>query len=338
MPHQLLGKIHQISIGGIGPVKFTGGEFGIVTGINAFVAEVPVQLENLLKTAHQQPFEVQFRRDAHIELQIKGIMLRQKGFGRRAARNGLHHGRFHFHKAAIFQKTAEFTDDQAALLEYLPCARGHNQIDVALTVARFRVFQAVILLRQRAHGSRNKLDSAATDGQFARLRAEQVPRYADDVAHVQLPHHDVDVFGQILARGVTLDAAALILNMEEQDLAERAQRDNAARNGHDILLRIQAFPFQIAEILQNPADRVLFAEVVREQRHPGVQEITGFDNAILDDLVQGISPGEPLKHGHEVVRVRGLGIQLDFRLLLFPLFHDSSPGGRSARHALRLDG
>ena len=338
MAHQLFREVHQILVGSIGPVEFAGGEFGIVAGVDAFVAEVAVQLEDLFKAAHQQALEIEFRRDAHVQLQVQGVVLRHEGLGRGAARDGLHHGRFHFHEAALLQKTAELADDQAALLEDFPRARSHDQIHIALAVARFRILEAVIFFRQRTHGARDQLDRTAVDGQLARLGAEQMAGNAHDVAHVQFFHHAVDVFGQVLARGVALDVAALILNVKENHLAEGSQRDDAARNGHHVALRVQLFPFQLAEVFQHPADGVFLAEIVREQGNPGVQKIAGLDHAILDDLVQGVASGEPLKHGHEVVQMGGLGIQLDFGLLaFFPIFHDSAPGGPAARQCLNIE-
>ena len=114
---------------------------------------------------------------------------------------------------------------------------------------------------------------------------------------------------------------------------------NAARKGHDGALCVQLFAVQLPETVQNPAHGVFFAEVVREQGDSGVQKIAGFDHAILDDLVQGVAFGESLKHGHKVVHMGGLGVQLDPRLLvLFPIFHDNAPAGRRPGNALRLNG
>ncbi len=67
---------------------------------DAFVTEVTVDFEHALKTAHHQTFEVEFRRDAQVHIQIQRIMMRDKRTRRRTAEDHLHHWGFHFHKVA----------------------------------------------------------------------------------------------------------------------------------------------------------------------------------------------------------------------------------------------
>ena len=131
------------------------------------------------------------------------------------------------------------------------------------------------------------------------------------------------LFGQFLAAGVALDAAALVHDVEEGHLAEGTQRDDAAGDGEHVPLGFQLFGAQAAEIVQHPADGMFLAEIIGEQRHTGVQQVTGFDDAVFDDFVEHVALGKALKHGHEIGGVLRLGIQLDLLLLrtLFPVFH-----------------
>ena len=294
-----------------------------MAGVDAFVTEVAVELEDLFETAHQQTLEVQLGRDAHVELEVQGVVVGLEGAGGGATGHGLHHGRLHFHEAALFEEAAELAHDHAALAEDLAGALGDDEVHIALAVAGLHVLEAVILFRQGTHGARDELEVATGDGQLARLGMEKMAGHADDVAHVQLLHYIINLFGQFLAAGVALDAAALVHDVEEGHLAEGTQRDDAAGDGEHVPLGFQLFGAQAAEIVQHPADGMFLAEIIGEQRHTGVQQVTGFDDAVFDDFVEHVALGKALKHGHEIGGVLRLGIQLDLLLLrtLFPVFH-----------------
>ena len=139
MAEQILGKIHEIPEGGVRPVEFAHGEFRVVPDGNAFVAEIAVDFKNLLKAPHKQPLEIQLGRDAHVQLHVERVVVRDERAGRRSSRNGVQHGRFHFHKAALFQKPAEFADDLAAFAENFPDLRVHDKIKITLAIANFHI-------------------------------------------------------------------------------------------------------------------------------------------------------------------------------------------------------
>ena len=60
----LLGEGHQFAVIGVGLIELEHGELGVVLGADAFVAEIAVDLEDPLKTAHHQPLQIQLRGDA----------------------------------------------------------------------------------------------------------------------------------------------------------------------------------------------------------------------------------------------------------------------------------
>ena len=325
---------------GIGPVELTGGELRVVAGVDAFVAEVAVELEDLLEAAHQQALEVELGRDAHVELEVQGVVVGLEGAGGGTAGHGLHHGGLHFHEAALLEEAAELAHDHAALAEDLAGALGDDEVHITLAVAGLHVLEAVILFRQGAHGAGDELEVAAGDGQLARLGVEKMAGHADDVAHVQLLHDIIDICGQLFAAGIALDAAALVHEVEKGHLAEGAQRDDAAGDGEHVPLGLQLFGAQAAEIVQHPADGMFLAEIIGEQRYTGIQQVTGFDDAVFDDFVEHVALGKTLKHGHEIGGVLRLGVQLDLLLLrtLFPVFHCKLLTSGMARPAFGLNG
>ena len=180
----------------------------------------------------------------------------------------------------------------------------------------------MVFFGQGPHGAGDQFEAATGDGQFAGLGAEQVAGNAHNVAHVQLLDDLVSLFVQMLARGIALDAAALVHEVEEGHLAEGAQRDDAPGNGKDVFLFFQVVAFQAAELFQHPGNGMVFVEIIGKKGHARVQQVTGFADPVFDDLVEIIARGETFQHGHEVCRMRRLGAQFDNRLfLLFPVFH-----------------
>ena len=53
MTNQFLDQVRHFFEIGVGPVNFEHGELGIVLSRNAFVAEIPVDLENFVESADQ---------------------------------------------------------------------------------------------------------------------------------------------------------------------------------------------------------------------------------------------------------------------------------------------
>src|SRR5579875_52349 len=135
----------------MGLIEFERGEFRVVSRRQTLVAETTVDLKNLVgEPADQQPLEMQFRCDAQIKIDIEGVVMGDKGFGRGAARNGMQHRRLDFEKTAWQELASQRRDDQAAAAQCRAALGVHDQVEIALAVAQFDIGQPVILLGQRA--------------------------------------------------------------------------------------------------------------------------------------------------------------------------------------------
>ena len=179
---------------------------------NTFVTEVTVDLEYPFKAADHQPFQIQLRRDAQIHIQIERIMMGDKRTRGSAAGDHLHHRGFHFHKAARNHELTHGGEDLRTHLEGVARLFVGNQIQIALTIARFLILQAVKLVRQRAQCLGQQAQLGTVNGEFAGLGFKQLTAGGDDVAEIPfLKLFVVDAFRQIVARDVQLNAAADVL-------------------------------------------------------------------------------------------------------------------------------
>ena len=85
-------------------VDFDDGELGVVSAVEAFIAEVAVHLEYLVKTTDQQALQVELWGDAHVHSAIERVVMRRERARGGAAWLRLHHGRLDLLKAAFFEE------------------------------------------------------------------------------------------------------------------------------------------------------------------------------------------------------------------------------------------
>ena len=149
---------------------------------NAFVPEVPIDFEYAWKPAHDQPLQIEFRRDAKIEIDTESIMVRDKGFCRRATGDRMHHRRFDFKEASFDEEGSNASDDSAASGKDAMDLRIGNQVDIALPIAGFHVRQPVPLFWKRSEGFAQEGKLCDPNGEFICLRAKENAGHADPIA------------------------------------------------------------------------------------------------------------------------------------------------------------
>ena len=209
---------------------------------DTFVTEVTVDLKHAVKTADHQTLQVQFRRDTQVHVQVQGVVMGDERTRRRAARDHLHHWCFHFHKVAVHHELADTGHDLGANFEGLAGFIVRDEIQVALTVARFLILQAVEFVRQRAQGFGQQTQLGAVDRQFTGFGFEQFTFCAQDIAQVPLLELlVVDAFRQIVTGHVQLNAAANVLQGHERGFTHDTTGHHAACNGHFNVQRFQLF-------------------------------------------------------------------------------------------------
>src|SRR6266498_94067 len=261
---QGLHQFHHLLVIAISLVSFEHGELGVVLARKTFVTEIAADLEHTVKTADEQALEVKFQRDAEIKIAPERMMLGDERLGGRAAGNGLHHRRLHFHKATRVEEIANLADDGAALEEDLLDRVVGEQIQVTLAIANFSVFQAVPLGGRRTQRLGQDDEAVEFDGNLAGLGGEHRAGHADEIAQVQLREEAVWFLAEDVLLGIELEAPALVLDVDEHTLAHIAVGGNAPRQGH-----LAAFRITLARFGARFAGRKLVLERVNAQLPQG---------------------------------------------------------------------
>ncbi len=82
--NQLTAPIDPHVVVGVRLVGLQQRELGVVAEVDALVAKCPAQLEYSLDTADKEPFEVELRSDAQVQVEVVGIDVGQERPGVRA--------------------------------------------------------------------------------------------------------------------------------------------------------------------------------------------------------------------------------------------------------------
>src|SRR5665213_1296644 len=148
--YELLGQHHHRAIIDIGLVKLERSEFRIVPRRQPLVAEVAVDLEQLVgEAADQQALQMQLRRDAQIEIEVERVVMGDERLGRGAAGNSVQHRRLDLEIALLDEAAAHPGDDLAAPAQGGATLLAHDEVEIALAVARLDIGEAVEFLGQR---------------------------------------------------------------------------------------------------------------------------------------------------------------------------------------------
>ena len=233
---QLLEQIHHAVEIRIGLIQLDGGEFGIVFGVHALVAEDAADLVHPLQAAHDQPLQVQLGGDAHVHVDIEGIVVGNEGAGGGAAGDGVEHGGLDFHIAVGVEITAHEADKLRADLKNAAHLGIDDEIHIALAIAGLQVGQAVEFFGQGQQALGQQRGLMHTHGNFAALGAEHVAADAHDVADVVLAEGIEALLVHLVDLDVELDAAAQVLQVAEHHLAHAALAHEAAGDAHGAAL------------------------------------------------------------------------------------------------------
>ena len=223
--------------------------------VHALVAEVLGELIHPAVAAHDEALEVELVGDAQVEGDVQGVVVRDEGTRRGAARDALQDRGLHLEAAGGIEVFAHRGDDLRPLDEHVADLRIDDQIHIALPVAELRIREgvedlAVLLLDDRQHAQRlaQQGELLGVHAQLAGLGDEGETLDTDDVTDVQKLLPDGIVHSLVLFRAdlipldIDLDPAGGIL-----ELAERSSSHNPA--GH--------YPSRYAHFLEVTLFRVI---------------------------------------------------------------------------------
>ena len=109
----------------------------------ALVAEVLRQLVDLLEAADDEALEIELVGDAKVEIGVEELGVRDERLGEAAAVTGLEDRRLHLDEALTVEVGADRRDHPRAQDRLAPRFLAHQEIEVALPVAKLDVLDPV---------------------------------------------------------------------------------------------------------------------------------------------------------------------------------------------------
>ncbi len=88
-----------------------------MSGGNAFIAEYAPQFVDAVQTSDDKSLEVEFRRNAQVEVLVEGVVVGNEGPGQCPPRRWLQHRRLHFGEVVLIEVLPHGIDDLTAGLE-----------------------------------------------------------------------------------------------------------------------------------------------------------------------------------------------------------------------------
>ncbi len=116
-------------------------------GTEAFVAEIPVDLEYPLHATHDKALEVEFWRYTQVHIDIERVMMGLEGSSRRAARYHLQHWRLDLNEGPLSKIIANAVDYFRANFEGPSGLLVDEQIEIASPIPGFGISQTLELVR-----------------------------------------------------------------------------------------------------------------------------------------------------------------------------------------------
>ena len=231
--------------------------------------------KHAIEAAHDEALQVQLRRDAEIEVDVEGVVVRDERAGGRATRDRVEHRRLDLDEAALGEELAQGTDDGEPDLEHAAGVVVRDQVDVALAVAGVDVGESVPLVRElplRLGEHRERLDPY---GELAALRLHHRALGADPVPAGDL----VAEAAELLAPDVALTDEQLafaraVTQRHEDQLALGPHGHGPARDPHDVVRRVARDQTLVVVGAELP-ERVRPVEAVREAGFVAQRVLTG---------------------------------------------------------------
>src|SRR4029077_15918486 len=133
---ELFGQVHQFAIVAIGLIELEHGELGCVDCIHALVAEIAIDLVDAAEPPDHEPLEVELRRDAQVEIEIEGVVMRDEGARRGPAEDGMHHRRLDFGISSRVKEAAQLPGDLRSPEEVVTLGLIEYHVQVATGITQ----------------------------------------------------------------------------------------------------------------------------------------------------------------------------------------------------------
>lgn len=179
--NHLFGHLNEVVIVSIGHIELTGGEFGVVGKIDAFVTELAADFVDAVVTTDDELLEEELRGNTHEHILIKIVVVGLEGLGGGTTDLDGHHGGFNFEETTFVKETTDKVDDLGTDGENGLGLGVGEKVEVALAETDFLVLDTEVGIGEDVETRGDELDVGGEEGEFTSLGATWLTAEPDDI-------------------------------------------------------------------------------------------------------------------------------------------------------------
>ena len=150
--------------------------------VDTFVAVNAADFKDALHAADEQALEMQLERDAHVKVDIEGVMMRDKGPRGGSSGDRVKGRPLDFNESFSGERLAYRRDNLRPVEHARHGLVVVRKVDVAHTGPQFRIVEALVLVGRSLDRLAQEGQLGREDRKFARLRLFEFAVDADEVA------------------------------------------------------------------------------------------------------------------------------------------------------------
>ncbi len=210
--------------------------------VHTLVTEYLADLIYAVKSADDQSLEVELKRDPQSHVDVECVVMCPERPCSSAACDVAEYRCLDLHQVVILLE--DFThgaDDLGSLAECISYILIHDEVYVSLTVSEVHILETVPLVRQYLQGLAEELYLHCPYADLACLGLEYDTGNTEDIAYIVCLEYVVLILSDVVSCYEDLDAALLVLHVDEGYLAHAAEsHDTSCDSDLLILHRIKS--------------------------------------------------------------------------------------------------
>ena len=219
--------------------------------IHALVAEDTAHLVHPLQPAHNEPLQRQLGGNAHVHVDIQGVVVGDEGPGGGTAGDGVQHWRLHLHIAPRVHKIPDMLDKLGADDEIPLHIRVHNEIHIPLAAPGLHIGEAMEFLRQGQQGLGQQGNGFRLDGDLAALGTKHLALHPHDIADIVLFEGCQRLLPHVIDTDIELNAAGAVLEVGKHRLTHAALAHQAAGQADGLPLHLLEAVLNLVAVVGN---------------------------------------------------------------------------------------
>ena len=210
-------------------------------------------------------------------------MICLKGPGRRAPRDGLHHGRLHLQEVLMNKEIPDGLNNPVPQNKDFSYLVVYDEVQVTLSVSGFFIGQPMPFFRKGSHRLGEQSDTISKEGQLPGLGSKKAPLNTDEITHIHVPKDLILLLTHFILSDICLDATGPVLQVNKGGLSETTDGHYPPCHGKRLFFLFQGLFIHLAIAFFGLGGRHIALKSCRIQTNALVPEGVCFLPSLLNE-------------------------------------------------------